>query len=77
MQEQILLEKLKNIKNYKNPNTAVVIGILYAHENSTCIIKELNDMLEDNYVKATSILGEEITNLVLSLKKKNKENILN
>jgi hypothetical protein len=66
MQEEVLLKKLKNKNNYKKPNTAVVIGILYGHEQSTSILKELNDMLQDNFFKTKSILGEEMTNLVLS-----------
>lgn len=69
MREQTLLAKLKNRQNYKNPNTAVVLGILYTEENAACIINQLNDMLRDNFLKTQSILGEELTNLVLSQKK--------
>jgi hypothetical protein len=77
MQEQALLKKLKNKTEYKNPNSAVVMGILHSQENTSCIIKELYDMLQDNFLKTESILGEEITNLVISQKMKSNKIVLN
>jgi hypothetical protein len=68
MQELTLLKKLKNINNYNNPKNALVMGIVYSENNTTRIIKELYEMLQDNFLKTESILGEEITNLVLSQK---------
>jgi hypothetical protein len=68
MQEIILLTKLKNINNYEKPLNPVVKGIVYFDNNPYTIVKELFEMLQDNFDATKGILGEEITNLVLTHK---------
>lgn len=66
MQEITLLSKIKNINNYNKPYNPIVQGIVHSDTPPTCIIKELFEMLQHNFVRTEAILGEEITNLVLN-----------
>ncbi len=66
MQEQLLLKKLKNINSYNKPYNPIVKSIVYTEISITCILKELSEMLRDNFHRTEAIIGEEITNLVLS-----------
>jgi hypothetical protein len=66
MQELLILQKFKNINNYSNPFNPVVQGILHCDDNISCILKELSEMLHDNFSKTESILGEELTNIVVN-----------
>jgi hypothetical protein len=66
MQELTLLKKIKNIHNYNKPYNPVVQGIIYSDTSAKCIIKELFEMLQHNFERTEAILGEEMTNLVLT-----------
>jgi hypothetical protein len=65
MQDSIILEKLKNIENYCQPHNPIVQGIICSNSNPHHIVKELSEMLEDNFLKTKEILGKELTDLVL------------
>jgi hypothetical protein len=68
MQEVMLLNKFKDINNYNNPHNVIAKSIVHFDVNTTSIIKELFEMLQDNFAATKSILGEELTNIVLMQK---------
>jgi hypothetical protein len=72
MQELLILQNFKNINNYSDPLNPVVQGILHSDVNVNGILKELSEMLEDNFSKTKSILGEHLTNMVVKYDFKNK-----
>ncbi len=65
MQSYILLQKFLDVNSYGEPNNVVVRGIIASDYNLKSIIKELKEMLRDNFPKTKSILGEELTSIVM------------
>ncbi len=67
MQEEKLLSQLKDISNYKKPNYPIVQGILHSTLSSSEIIKEISELLREDFLKTQDIIGEKITTLVMGV----------
>lgn len=65
MQPNTLLQKFQDVNSYTEPNNVVVRGIIASDYSLNNIIKELMEMLKDNFPKTKSILGEELTSIVI------------
>ncbi len=63
MSDKLLLDFLKDKKNYKNVNYIAVQGILNSKDGAKNILKEIKDMMIDNYQATNNIFGIDIINL--------------